>query len=191
MELLQHLKEFADGVLEGNIDVYSEAGIKCELAIYLRGRLGNKYKIQVERNIDYFDLDKERYLKKEMDIVVFTSDKKVRQCVEVKFPTQGQYPEQMFSACKDVRFLEQLVESGFTHSYLVMFANDPLFYIDKGDSGIYKMFRNEKVIKGEIRKPTGKKDEVLTLQREYKIEWRTLTGSLRYFLIEVKAPASE
>jgi hypothetical protein len=191
MELLQHLKKFVDEIAQGKIDLYNEPGIKYELAIYLRGCLGNKYKIQVERNIDYFDLEKDHYLKKEMDIVIFTPDKKDCRCIEVKFPTQGQHPEQMFSACKDVRFLEQLVESGFAHCYFMMFADDHLFYIDKGGSKIFKMFRNEKVIKGEIRKPTGKKDEVLTLQREYKIEWRTLMDSLRYFLIEVKAPASE
>ncbi len=91
----------------------------------------------------------------------------------------------MFSACNDVRFLEQLVESGFGNCYFMMFADDHLFYIDKGDSGIYKMCRNEKVMRGKIRKPTGKKDEVLTLQREYKIEWQALRDGLRYFLIEV------
>jgi hypothetical protein len=69
----------------------------------------------------------------------------------------------------------------------MMFADDHLFYIDKGDSGIYKMFRNEKVMSGQIIKPTGKKDEVLTLQGTYKIKWQTLKDRLRYFLIQVKA----
>jgi hypothetical protein len=68
----------------------------------------------------------------------------------------------------------------------MMFADDHLFYINKGNDGIYKMFRNEKLIKGEVRKPTGKKDEVLHFDGEYKIEWRTLKDDLKYFIIEVK-----
>lgn len=107
-----------------------------------------------------------------MDVVVFTPDKIEKHCIELKFPTQGQYPEQMFSACKDVKFLEPLVKSGFNKCYFMMFANDPLFYTSKGegDYGIYKIFRCEKLIKGEVRKPTGKKDEVLHIDGEYKIE---------------------
>ncbi len=186
MNLLLHLKEFADEIAREKIEIYNEASIQYELAIYLRDCLDNGYKIQLERNIDYFNLYSGNYLKKEMDIVIFTPDKKEKQCIELKFPTQGQYPEQMFSICKDVRFLEQLMNSGFNECYFMMFANDPLFYMSKGDNGIYKMFRNEKLIKGEVRKPTGKKDEVLHIDGEYKIEWRTLKDKLKCFTIEVK-----
>jgi hypothetical protein len=186
MDLARYLEEFTDGISKGNTDFYNEAGIKFELAIYLRSRLGNEHKVQLERNIDYFKLDKKRYLKKEMDIVVFTSDKKEAHCVEAKFPTQGQYPEQMFQACKDVGFPEQLVESGFGNCYFMMFVDDDLFYIDKDDrQEIYRMFRKQKVMKGKITKPTGKRDEVFTLRGEYKISWQTLMGALRYFLLEV------
>lgn len=70
---------------------------------------------------------------------------------------------------------------------LWMFADDPLFYMSRrGENGIYKMFRSEKLIKGEVRKPTGKKDEVLHIDGEYKIEWRTLKDNLKCFTIEVK-----
>lgn len=97
----------------------------------------------------------------------------------------------MFSACKDIAFLQQLVESGFNECYFMMFANDPLFYSDKGDDGIYRMFRKEKLIKGEIRKPTGKKDEILHIDGEYKIKWETLESSLKFFIIEVKTWTTE
>jgi len=184
--MLLHLKEFANEISRGKIEIYNEASIQYELAIYLRARLGNKYKIQLEKNIGYFNLYGVDYLKKEMDIVVFTPDKKEKHCIELKFPTQRQHPEQMFSACKDVKFLEQLIKSGFSDSYFMMFADDHLFYINKGDEGIYKIFRNEKLIKGEVRKPTGKKDEILRFEGEYKIEWQTIKDKLKYFVIEVK-----
>jgi hypothetical protein len=187
MELLMHLKDFASEISRGIIEIYNEPSIQYELAIYLRGRLGNEYKIQLERNINYFNLYKENHLKKEMDIVIFTSDKKEKHSIELKFPTQGQYPEQMFKVCKDVKFLEQLIKSGFDECYFIMFANDPLFYKSKGDNGIYEMFRSEKLIRGEIRKPTGKEDERVQIAGEYRIEWQTLKGDLKCFIIEVKS----
>lgn len=186
MEMLPHLKEFANEISRGRIEIYNEASIQYELAIHLRARLGNEYKIQLERNIKYFNLYSGDYLKREMDIVVFTPDKKEKHCVELKFPTQGQYPEQMFSACKDVKLLEQLIKSGFSDCYFMMFADNPLFYITRGSDGIYKIFRNEKLIRREVRKPTGKKDEVLHFEGEYKIEWQTIKDDLKFFVIEVK-----
>jgi hypothetical protein len=34
--------------------------------------------------------------------------------------------------------------------------------IENGESGIYRMFRNEKRIRGTVQKPTGKKDVSIT-----------------------------
>ncbi|WXG46142.1 MAG: hypothetical protein WED05_05675 [Candidatus Atabeyarchaeum deiterrae] len=73
MDIMLYLREFVIKIPCG-IEIYSEASIKYELAFYLRGVLGKKYKIQLERNIDFFQLSKEKYWKKEMDIVVFTPD---------------------------------------------------------------------------------------------------------------------
>ena len=103
-----------------------------------------------------------------MDIVIYTLEKTEKYCIELKFPTNGQHPEQMFSACKDIKFLEQLVKSGSTRGYFIMFTNDPLFYIDKGDKGIYKTFRKDKLIRGELRKPTGKKMKHYILKENTK-----------------------
>ncbi len=84
-------------------------------------------------------------------------------------------------------------KSGFKDCYFVMFAENHLFYIDKGCDGIYKMFRKEKLIRGQVIKPTGEKDKVLCIDKEYKIEWQTLIkrqalkkDDLKYFIIEVK-----
>jgi len=187
IDLVQHLKKFVEEISADRVEIYNEDSIQYELAIYLREHLGNRYKIQLERNIDYFNVDKQGFLKKEMDIVLFTLDKKEKHCIELKFPTNGQYPEQMFSACKDVRFLEELVNVGFDTCYFMMFAEDRIFYMDRGsEHGIYKIFREEKLIKGEVRKPTGKKDEVLHFEKEYKIEWFDIKDNLKYFIIEVR-----
>jgi hypothetical protein len=96
----------------------------------LRQRIDASYKVHFERNIGYFNLenkDDEPFKKKEMDIVIFDQGKKERTCIELKYPLNGQYPEQMFSACEGIKLLEQLVLSGFDNSYFVMFAEDSLF----------------------------------------------------------------
>lgn len=185
MEFLANLKEFANGISRGKVEIYNEASIQYELAIYLRNCFGEKYKIQLERNIVYFNLEKANFSKSEMDIVIYTPDRAENYCIELKFPTQGQYPEQMFKACRDIKFLEQLKDSGFKKCYFMMFADDYLFYSNKGGGEIYKMFRVEKIIRGDVRKPTGKEDRVLHLDGEYKIEWITLRNNLKYFVIEI------
>jgi len=187
--MLDCLNKFASQSSNGEIEVYNEAGIQFELAILLRKLYSKQvYKIQLERNINYFELSKKNFLKKEMDIVAFSEDKKEKHCIELKFPTNGQYPEQMFKACKDVRFLEQLVNFGFSNSYFMMFTYDHLFYEGgRNHSEIYKVFRDEKIIKGRIRKPTGEKDEILNFEGEYKINWHGLDRKLKCFIIEVQA----
>jgi len=136
----------------------------------------------------FFELtnkDDEPFKKKEMDIVVFDLAKKEKHCIELKYPINGQYPEQMFSACKDIKFLEQLVLSGFDESYFVMFAKDTPFYSETGDSGIYLNFRKEKLIKNLITKPTGAKDETLNFKGKYAINWMDVKNKLKWFVIKV------
>ena len=64
MNLMPFLQEFAEPISEGKIAIYNEASVQFELALFLRKALGNKYKIQLERNIDYFGLNKRKYIKK-------------------------------------------------------------------------------------------------------------------------------
>lgn len=185
LNLQIHLNEFMVKIAEGVIEIYNEFSTQFELAIYLRENLANEYKIQLERNIDYFGLAKGNYLKKEMDIVVYNPATNEKHCIEIKFPTNGQHPEQMFSMCKDIRFLEELVDAGFAQSYLLVVVNDPLFYNDKGEKGIYRLFRKEKLLKGIIQKPTGKKDTAYHLKNEYKIEWKDIGEREKYFIATV------
>jgi hypothetical protein len=185
------LTDFVSKVSQREIDVYNEASLQFELAIYLRERVSGDYMVQLERNVDYFGLNKNNYLKKEMDVVIFAnnSDRGDRHCIELKFPRNGQYPEQMFEACKDIRFLEQLMNSGFAGCHFVMFADHPLFYTDihnTSDLDIYGAFRKGRPIKGKITKPTGKRDKVIQLDGEYRVDWKAIRGALRYCAMEVK-----
>ncbi len=173
--------EFINKITNNKIEIYNEASVQYELAIFLREKFPT-FEIQLERNVSFFDLDKKDFIKKEMDIVIFNKNKNEKTTVEIKFPRNGQYPEQMFSFCKDIKFLEQLHSNGFTNNIFLAFTNDHNFWNDVGkEDTIYEMFRKRKKIEGIIRKPTGKKDEVIDLNGIYDIKWNPVNSELRYF----------
>lgn len=188
MHLGDYIPGFASLISNAEIEVHNEASVALELAIWLRAQLPAHYKVQVERNIRYFGLDKQKFVKQRMDLAVFRPDSGEKHSIEIKFPTQGQYPVQMFKACEDVRFLEQLTEASFDSGLFLMFATDSLFYGDKEGRDIYDMFRSRKRIEGTIRKSTGKEQSDLVMRAGYEIEWRSVMGPLRYFQIEVSGP---
>jgi len=169
IELTPYLTDFLSNIKNGEIEIYNEFSVQFELAMYLRVSLNKHYKIQLERNIAYMGLNKRDFLKKEMDIVVFNQSKSEKYCIEIKFSNNGQYPEQMFSICKDIKSLEQLKEHGFTRSYELVIVNSDLYYTNKGGGEIYDMFRKDKLLRGSVVKPTGQKDEEFNLSDEYSL----------------------
>jgi len=57
MDLLSLIEQFSQQVASRSIEIYNEASVQYELAILLRKQLDSSYKIQLERNINYFDLE--------------------------------------------------------------------------------------------------------------------------------------
>lgn len=136
--MIKTIEDFVDTVKTRQVEIYNEFSLQHELGIFLRSRLVDQ-KVQFERNVSFFFQTGE-FIKKEIDISVFVTDKSRLCCaIEMKFPRNGQYPEQMFNFCKDIRFAEQLKRSGFEQTFLVVFADDPLFY-SGNDGGIYGYF---------------------------------------------------
>jgi hypothetical protein len=185
MKLKKIIEDFIKEITKGNIEIYNEFSVQFELAIFLRELVSSNYKVQLERNIEYFQLEKNQFLKKEMDIVVFDQELSEKYCIEIKYPTNGQYPEQMFKMSKDIAFIEQLVEAGFNNAFLIVLAGDRPFYMKKGGAEIYEMFRVRREIKGEIIKPTGKRNKNINIKNEYKINWRPIYKDLKYFFIQI------
>lgn len=176
------INKFIERIKQEQIEIYNEFSLQHELGIAIRSYLPN-YKTQFERNVSFF-FNKVGFIKKEIDIAVFSQDKsQLLYAIELKYPRNGQYPEQMFSFCKDICFIEQLKISGFKKTFLIIFADDPLFYSGNKD-GIYAYFRGGKQLKGSIRKPTGKKDKTIDLKGSYKINWKTISTKLKYSIIE-------
>ncbi len=174
---------FIQEIANGRIEIYNEFSLQHELGIFLRNFL-NGQKVQFERNISFFRLPKTEFVKREIDISIFNEDYAKRIAIELKFPRNGQHPEQMFSFCKDIMFLEQLKSSGFEAAYFLVFAEDKNFYEGSGE-GIYGFFRSRKLLTGIVKKPTGAKDSEVEINGEYELVWHNIKDTLKYALVEI------
>ena len=153
--------------------------------MYLREKIPN-YKIQLERNVKFFDLEKKNFVKKEIDIVLFNNSKTRKFAIEIKFPISIDYPNQMFHFCQDIKFLEQLKESGFTNNFFLALTPQSNFWSNKGNQGtIYEKFRKEKELYGEIKNQIGDSTEKVVLDHKHKINWLTINDTTRYFVMRV------
>jgi hypothetical protein len=185
MNTISLIQEFIQKIIRKEIEIYNEASIQYELAIFLRNKLPD-HKIQLERNVSYFGFAKSNFIKKEIDIVIFNHNKTDKSALEIKFPTNGQYPEQMFSFCKDIKFLEQLKSKGFSNNVFICFADDANFWSGKAEeTSIYRFFRKPETIIGLIQKPTGSKDEEFDIEGSYMANWQLINNLMRYFIIKV------
>lgn len=185
LDLRQLVEDFFLCVQSNNIEIYNEFSLQHELGIFLREKLQG-YRIQFERNISYFTPDN-KTIKKEIDIVIFNEDKSEKYAIELKCPLNGQYPEQMYSFVKDIKFMEQLKERGFTKACCVTLVSDKPFYQGKKNEGIYKFFREEYSVYGRIFKPTGigKNKDSITLSGRYDFIWQALSKDRKYYIIEI------
>ena len=175
----KYLRAFIEELKEGKIEVYNEFSLQHELGIYLRNALPN-YKVEFERNVKFFQIT--NTIKKEIDIVIYNDNEKY--AVELKLPLNGQYPEQMYSFIKDIRFMEELKQNGFDNTYCLTLVDDKNFYDGKKIDSIYSFFRASKTISGTIKKPTGKEIQSITLSNEYKISWEPC-NDMRYYILEL------
>ena len=110
----QMITPFVCDVANGEIEIYNEYSLQHELGIFFRKSLP-QYKVQFERNVDFFfPCTKASFIKKEIDISIYLPEQNLlERAIELKFPRNGQYPEQMYSFCKDIVFAEQLKSAGF------------------------------------------------------------------------------
>ena len=177
------LEQLVQLIAKGEIEIYNEFSLQHELGILLRNNV-EKELVQFERNVSHFGFTKQSFEKREIDIVVYDpATNELSYAIELKFPRNGQHPEQMFSFCKDIVFMEQLKKAGFARTYVVIFADDALFYQGRSD-GIYGYFRGSKKLHGAIEKPTGAKDKTLNIEGSYQVNWLNVTNRMKYTVIE-------
>lgn len=166
------IENFFEYLKEETLEIYNEFSFQHELGIYLRKLDKNKeYKIEFERNIKTVLTPKvfENLLKKyendviegktkrEIDIYIENKSTKEQYAIELKFPKNGAYPEQMLKFLSDMKFMQILKNVGFTKTYCVTIVglnnkdieetnkkyNPKLFYEGKPKEGhIFRYFRN-------------------------------------------------
>ena len=145
--------EFVRRLNDGYIEIYNEFSLQHEFGIFLREQDVAEL-VQFERNVSYFRFPHSSFTKKEIDVTCFdTSRTKLRLAVELKYPRAGQFPEQMFSFCKDIAFLEELKVAGFSNCLFLALVEQRPFHAGSAD-GIYKYFRSNEPLHGKIVKPT-------------------------------------
>lgn len=178
--------QFIHSVAANETDIYNEFSLQHEFGIFLRLALPN-YKVQFERNVSYFTPSTAEFSKREIDIAVFSPDRTdLKYAVELKYPRNGQYPEQMFSFCKDIAFAEELRSVGFSHTALLIFADDRLFFAGPSEKVIYGYFRAGRPITGRIGKPTGDKNDQVQIKGSYVVSWLPVSGTTKHAFIEVE-----
>ena len=166
--------------------IYNEFSLQHELGIYLRANMPD-YKVQFERNATYLGINDT--VKHEIDIAVFKEkDKGERYAIELKYPKNGQYPEQMYQFIKDIKFMEEVKDAGFAETYCITLVDDPKFYSNnKGykTEGIYQYFRvgssgTINLPSTTISKPTGVTGATssIKLNVAHAVKWERLTGHM-------------
>lgn len=167
--------------------LYNEASLQHELALFLRPRLVDGERLYIERPAATFRKSNAKLVKKEIDLAITDETGKSVVAIELKCPRQGQHPEQMFKACQDIEFLEQLVAIGFSGGLFLMHVRDRPFYESGSRDGIYAHFRSSAPLGGTIQKPTGARDLVAQLRGTYTVGWRSDRGDGKYWLQSVSA----
>ena len=180
------VSQFVDSVGHNGTDIYNEFSLQHEFGIFLRSALPN-FRVQFERNVSYFAPSKVAFTKREIDITVFSPDKAhLKYAIELKYPRNGQYPEQMFSFCKDIAFAEELKAAGFSRTALLIFADDRPFFAGPSEKVIYSYFRAGRPITGRIEKPTGDKNDHVEIKGHYAVSWLPVSGTTKYAYVEVE-----
>ncbi|WP_300770973.1 hypothetical protein [uncultured Bacteroides sp.] len=178
---------------KSGILIYNEISLQNELGIFLKN---NGFTVRFERNVRSYVPNTNSFSKKEIDIVFFDgknefgmSENSGRYAIELKFPRNGEYPEQMFKFIEDIKFMEEVKHNcSFDHTFVLTLVDDKLYYSGSVQNGIYQYFRNLAPIPANtpVQQPTGKKSKQLCLNNSYKINW---IKPLNPYLIETSNPA--
>jgi len=162
-------------------DYYIEATFQFKLLMKL-AEIFEEDKIFPERNIEKYML--KGLTKKEIDIVI---EEKENMAIELKMPMNGQTPAEMYEFVGDIRFLEELKNCKiFSTCFFIAVTNDKKYWTGRELKDIYSFFRNNKVLQGHIKKPTGNnKHPYFDLTGKYNLEWKHLNNNFKYLILEI------
>lgn len=186
-EVVVSVEAFIKDAESRGIAFFNEAELQHELGYWLRTRLPAGMCLYFERPADSFFPKARGLVKKEIDLVVVSADRSWHFAIELKCPRNGRVPETMFDACRDLQFLEQLMIAGFHGGLFAMHVDDPSFYQSGLQTGIYSFFRSGVPLTGTITKPTGSKDQSVSLVNSYIVQWHPYGTAGRYWMQPVSS----
>lgn len=179
------IKNFIEKLKDDTTCIYNEFSLQHELGIFLKNKFP-EYKVEFERNITHFYEKAKETIKHEIDIVVFKPDSSEKYAIELKYPRNGQYPEQMYAFIKDIAFMEECKKMGFNENYTLTIVDDRNFYFGNyTNTNIYRFFRGGINLAGIIKKPTGKKYSKIKLSGNYSIVWKDIKDNKKYYTVKI------
>ncbi len=183
LNLEELVRDFFTKVERENMEIYSESNMEIRLSHYLLDNVPKGFKVETQRNVDFFGINKSDVLKKEMDIVIYNEDKSIKYEIELKYPTtkkNAAYTDNLKNIIEDISFTEQLKEKGFTDTYFLVITDDPHLYSITSEKNrelklddLYGYFRVGKEITGLI--------ENYNIKGNYKIDWVNCGDKKYYF----------
>ena len=210
------LEDFVADVSRGLISFHNEASLQMHLACFLKNKLMlTKYNVEVEVDInDAFKIEDytTKCGKSKIDVVIFDGydieHSSEKYAIELKYPRNKQYPEQMFKFIQDIAFMEEAQGAWlfgcvkpFDGSFCLTFADDSNFYQwppkDRTRLLIYNYFREPvQQIPHIVQEPCNSKNSKIPnqfiIEGHYPIKWlpvgNTSTSTLKYYLINIQKP---
>ena len=178
MFLISEFKKYSQSN-SWTIDRYtSESTLQFRICRFLKS-VDSNIIIELESNINRYSLEK--FTKKEIDIDYYKNVDK-HSCIELKYVRdKGSYNIKMFNFYEDIKFVEELVESGkFQNGYCILFTSIKELYTppnkklnpkNKDNIRLYDSFRVKKQLSGTVSIKTGSLNKSISIKGKYNLNW--------------------
>ena len=142
--MLKNINRFFE-INNNNLELYGEAGLQHELALYLKKELPD-FIIRLEYPITRVYRPNHGFIKKEMDIYLISPTNE-KYLIELKLPKENcGTPKEMYRAFQDVKFAEELKKHGFKSCYCLLITERTAFWqAPQANEEIYYLFNGDKV----------------------------------------------
>jgi hypothetical protein len=141
----EKISRFFRKIMETPIELYSEAGLQHELALFLRNYYP-ELTVRLEYPTPRIFNPLPEFLKKEIDIYV-TSETGQHYVIELKMPKHDSgTPNEMYRAIEDIKFLEQLRQNHVDRCYAILITEQQAFWhAPQANAGIYQLFNGDQI----------------------------------------------
>ena len=192
MFLISEFKKYSQSN-SWNIDRYtSEFTLQFRICRFLQS-IDSNFMIELESNINRYSLEK--FTKKEIDIDYYKNDDK-HSCIELKYVRdKGSYNIGMFSFYEDIKFVEELVESGkFKNGYCILFTSIKELYTppnkklnpkNKENIRLYDSFRVKKQLSGTVSIKTGTLNKSISIKGKYNLNWFDFQDDIKCCVLNI------